>query len=148
MNKSGVGSNPITSSMKQTTFIVQMNDEGKILLLKRPYDHKKYPNQWTLPGGKVDPGETTEVCAYREMFEETGIRMLSFAKLPFFLGGETSVIYPYAALNQFEGEELDKAFPNREHVEYMWYDAEDNYPEGMSDLAIELLDQMEQLNLA
>ncbi len=28
---------------------------------------------WSLPGGKIEPGETAEACALREVFEETGI---------------------------------------------------------------------------
>lgn len=41
----------------------------EILLVHRPrYD------DWTLPKGKVDRGETDEECARREVEEETGLR--------------------------------------------------------------------------
>ena len=43
--------------------------ETEIVIVHRPsYD------DWTLPKGKVDPDETPEECALREVKEETGFR--------------------------------------------------------------------------
>jgi 8-oxo-dGTP diphosphatase len=43
--------------------------EGRIAVVHRPrYD------DWSLPKGKLDPGETFEDCALREVWEETGLR--------------------------------------------------------------------------
>ncbi len=39
----------------------------KVLLVKRP------EGVWALPGGKIEPGETTAQAAVREVYEETGI---------------------------------------------------------------------------
>lgn len=43
--------------------------DGEVLVVHRPrYD------DWTLPKGKVEPGEADEQCALREVHEETGLR--------------------------------------------------------------------------
>ena len=41
----------------------------EVLIIHRP----KY-DDWSLPKGKRDPGETDEQCAVREVEEETGVR--------------------------------------------------------------------------
>ncbi len=46
--------------------------KGKILLLQRAL-HKSEPGKWGVPAGKLEPGETPEQAAQRELFEETGI---------------------------------------------------------------------------
>jgi nucleoside triphosphatase len=45
------------------------NAEGKLFLAKSP----KWDNQWVIPGGHVEPGETMFACAEREVKEETGL---------------------------------------------------------------------------
>lgn len=45
--------------------------DGKVLLIKRAY--APYQNLWTLPGGRLEPGETIEQCAIREISEEVGL---------------------------------------------------------------------------
>ena len=42
--------------------------EGKVLLIKRAF--APYQHLWTLPGGRIEPGETIEQCAIREIQEE------------------------------------------------------------------------------
>ena len=55
--------------------------DGKILLGKRSADPEKASSfshaesTWTLPGGKMDFGETFENVARREVEEETGIKV-------------------------------------------------------------------------
>ncbi|MCE7985567.1 MAG: NUDIX domain-containing protein [Caldilinea sp. CFX5] len=44
------------------------DDEGRVLLAR----HQDY-DQWALPGGGIDPGETPADAAVRELWEETGL---------------------------------------------------------------------------
>jgi 8-oxo-dGTP diphosphatase len=51
--------------------------DGLILLVHRPrYD------DWTLPKGKLDPGESWEEAALREVEEEASVRCLLGPELP------------------------------------------------------------------
>jgi 8-oxo-dGTP diphosphatase len=51
--------------------------DGRLLLVHRPrYD------DWTFPKGKLDPGETFEIAALREVEEETGVRCSLGRELP------------------------------------------------------------------
>lgn len=43
--------------------------------------HRKRYDDWTLPKGKVDPGESLPACAVREVFEETGVTVRLAAPL-------------------------------------------------------------------
>jgi mutator protein MutT len=48
--------------------------DEKILLIRRA-NGKHQNNKWSVPGGKVDKGETDVDAAIRETFEETGVRL-------------------------------------------------------------------------
>ncbi|MDO5836954.1 MAG: NUDIX domain-containing protein [Methanobacterium sp.] len=52
-----------------------VNDEGKILILKRSTDSKTNPGKWELPGGKVDQGESFDQALIREVHEETQLKI-------------------------------------------------------------------------
>ena len=48
------------------------NDAGHLLLLKRAADAALGPGLWGLPAGRIEPGESAEAAAWREMAEEIG----------------------------------------------------------------------------
>jgi 8-oxo-dGTP diphosphatase len=94
------------------------NDMLQIALIHRPrYD------DWSLPKGKVDPGETEPVTAVREVFEETGHRVHLGCRI-------TTVSYPvehrtkkvlYWAARSIGG----KFAPNSEVDELAWLSVSD-----------------------
>lgn len=54
---------------KQAACCLILSDDGKVLAVSRKDD----PTAFGMPGGKVDPGETAEQAAARELQEETGL---------------------------------------------------------------------------
>lgn len=51
--------------------IILLDGAGRILMFR--FDPPDRPPFWCTPGGALDPGETYEQAARRELFEETGI---------------------------------------------------------------------------
>lgn len=43
--------------LPQATLMVVFNHKNQVLLLKRSPDHKLFPDEWCLPGGKIDRDE-------------------------------------------------------------------------------------------
>jgi 8-oxo-dGTP pyrophosphatase MutT (NUDIX family) len=58
--------------------VVQVGN--RILALQRG-SHKNDPAKWEVPGGKFHKGETLQLCASRELFEETGIEQKIFREI-------------------------------------------------------------------
>ena len=51
------------------------DDEGRacFLLTRRAASLRAHARQWALPGGRIDPGESAERAALRELREEVGL---------------------------------------------------------------------------
>ena len=47
------------------------NERGELLVLQ----HQKENKWWALPGGKLEPGESTVECIKRELYEELEFRI-------------------------------------------------------------------------
>jgi len=93
--------------------------DGKVLLVHRPrYD------DWTLPKGKLNPGEAFEDAALREVEEETGQRCSLGRELPstrYEVGGRPKLVRYW--LMTPEG---DTAFePNDETDDVRWVTPEE-----------------------
>lgn len=57
--------------------VILVDPRGWLLLQERDSDPVIDPDRWGLPGGHLDEGEDPEACAYRELEEETGVRLES-----------------------------------------------------------------------
>lgn len=53
---------------------------GKVLITRRSED-TVYAGYWEFPGGKVEPGESPEDCAAREVREEVGLAVKPVQRL-------------------------------------------------------------------
>jgi ADP-ribose pyrophosphatase len=60
--------------------IVPVDADDTVLLLSQ-YRHAVGGRIWEIPAGTLDPGETPEVCARRELVEETGFSANTWQKL-------------------------------------------------------------------
>lgn len=65
-----------------------VNPAGEFLMMFRR-------GKWDLPKGKLDPGETIEACALREVGEETGLKNIRIRKKL----TETFHLYPFQGKN-------------------------------------------------
>lgn len=54
---------------------VVLNSANQLLLLKRSLQTTR-SGQWSVPGGRLKPGETVEMAAEREVFEESGLSII------------------------------------------------------------------------
>jgi 8-oxo-dGTP pyrophosphatase MutT (NUDIX family) len=61
--------------MARLAVILLVDRRGRLLLMERDEHAPRAPNKWGMVGGHVEEGEDFEPAAYRELEEETGLRL-------------------------------------------------------------------------
>ena len=89
--------------------VVLLDRDGHVLLLQAadPADASK-GHWWEIPGGGMDPGESSEAAARRELYEETGITEAEIGPC----------VWTQHARFRFAGWKFDQ----HEHVHVAWTD--------------------------
>jgi len=98
---------------------VIVNNDNKILLLKRGAKAPWMPNKWSLVGGGVEKGENPQQAVEREIEEETGLEAKKFTKSFTIERHADSIEHVFAC--RYEGEPTDISL-DTENSNYGWYD--------------------------
>ena len=93
---------------------VALIHKERVLLIKRAY--APYQHLWTLPGGRLEPGETIEQCAAREIREELGLTVFGLRPVLVQTLGDKAFRLAIFATDGFEGEIV----PSDEIRDHRW----------------------------
>jgi broad specificity phosphatase PhoE/8-oxo-dGTP pyrophosphatase MutT (NUDIX family) len=115
--------------------------QGRVLLVQKSGDAPYAPNQWSCPGGKVEPGEDPKTGVQRELLEETGLFYPLDAFSPigrwFVRAASMDFIFHMFLLN-LRDQDYPKVTLSSEHKRFSWVDWNDR-PSDM-----ELMDGVEE----
>jgi ADP-ribose pyrophosphatase len=117
-------------------FLDDVGSGNPRVLLIRQFRHAADRFIWELPAGRLDPGETPEQCAERELEEETGLRAGRLERLTTIYttpGFTDERIHLFAAHDLAEGRVNHEADEFMELHERRWSDVMESIRTGEID---------------
>ena len=97
-------------------FLDGPDDPDPRVLLIRQFRHAADGFIWEVPAGRLDPGETPEACARRELEEETGMRAAALERLTTIY---TTPGFTDERIHLFLAHDLEAGAHRREADEFM-----------------------------
>jgi 8-oxo-dGTP diphosphatase len=97
--------------MKLATLCYLRQDGNTLMIHRTKKENDMHAGKWNGLGGKLEPGETPEECAIREIWEESGLRVKNLAlrgviTFPGFSNEEDWYAFLFVA-DDFEGELIE-----------------------------------------
>jgi 8-oxo-dGTP pyrophosphatase MutT (NUDIX family) len=90
--------------------------DGKVLLMQHEGD------EWELPGGRIEPGETPQSCVAREIHEETGLAVTAGPILHSWLHRiERAGGYVFIVVYGCHSTDLAEPVISHEHKDMGWF---------------------------
>ena len=97
--------------MKLATLCYVRRDDQTLMIHRVKKANDMHQGKWNGLGGKLNPAETPEECAIREIFEESGLRVRNqqlkgFLTFPAFSKDEDWYVFVFVC-EEFDGELID-----------------------------------------
>ena len=108
--------------LKKNAVAVIVDEDNKILLLKRGNKASWMPSKWGLVGGAIDKDETPKQAVEREILEETNLEINKFIKSFSIQRNPESIEHIFAC--RYEDDPTDIKL-NEENTNYGWYDVDE-----------------------
>jgi len=123
--KSEANSNP--KLIHREILIYVFDDQNRMLMQQRSFNKKVYPGQWAETcAGHIGKGEDPEKAAYRELFEELGLKIkLKFIKKRL-INQKNETHFAFCYVGRYDGS---KIIIDKNEVEQAKFVAKDKFEE-------------------
>jgi len=96
-----------------TIVVAAVIERGERILIGQRKNIGHHPLKWEFPGGKVEPGETPEAAAIRELAEELNIRAKvdgEIMRYQYQYPGRSPILLIFYRVVDFDGEPENRDF--------------------------------------